>query len=405
MSQWRDIHAKAVILADSVTAGAVYPARPAPGVFPLVTNGYLRLAGQYFILRRYLEHNTTEYAYLFMLPALVAEDISDEEGGGMVRYTYVDTIFTRSDERDVLEAAGAAPKKWTISWFDRVFRAWYPNRIARPFSGGWYRVVGEPSVLPPELGGRIAPRMTPQTTYLLRKFEALCQQASVQCVLVQEPTVPGSERFDMSEMQKAFPGLKFLDIHDYGTFPREAFFDGLHLERAWSQRYLALIQKNVAPLFDQELPEWDGRRLTFASPESLGYFESDAFHTPESWGVWLSKASSLLHFRLREGAPIGTLTIGLAVAPRTGTPELPVQIFLRNNLVWSGALRADGRMRDVAIPVDAKAALAAGPATLRFDLPGTMRPVDLGMGSDDRTLSVGLGYIQLDRSGSVPAQR
>jgi hypothetical protein len=405
MSQWRGVQARAVILADSVTAGAVYAARPAPGVVPLVTNGYLRLAGQYFILRRYLEHNSTEYAYLFMLPALVAEDISDEEGGGMVRYTYVDTIFTRPYERQVLDEAGASPRKWSISWFDRLFRSWYPNHAVRPFWGGWVRVANEPSVLPPEFGGRVPPRLTRQTTYLLREFEKLCQQASVRCVLVQEPTAPGTERFDMSVLQAEFPGMRFLDTHDYGTFPREAFFDGLHFEREWGRRYLSFIQQNIAPLFDHRLPEWDGRRLTLSSPEGLGHIESDAFHNPESWGVWLSKPSSLLRFRFGNDSAVAAIRIGLAVAPRPGAPDTPVAVFLGDERVWNGTLPADGQLRDIAIPLAADTPLVAGDVALRFDVPGTIRPVEMGIGGDDRMLSVGLSYIELDRSRPASPKR
>src|SRR5207253_8184583 len=98
VTRMRGAKLSAIVLSDSVTAPVLFMSTPAPGVLPMATNGYMRLAGQYLLFRRFLEDNETERLYLFAHPSLFALDLSDEEGNGLPRYTYVDSVFTRSDE-------------------------------------------------------------------------------------------------------------------------------------------------------------------------------------------------------------------------------------------------------------------------------------------------------------------
>jgi hypothetical protein len=395
MSQWRGVQAEAVVLADSVTAGAAYPAEPAPGVYPLLTNGYLRMIGQYLTLRRFLEHNSTREAYVFMLPALLVQDVSDDEGGGLARYTYIDTVFTRADEKAILGEAGASPRAWRISFFDRLLKAWYPNRTGNPFTASLSRVD------PASAGGlpaadtapRVSPRLTAQVRHVLGRFAQLCTVREVRCVFIQEPTIPGSERFDMRELGAMFPALTFVDVHDYATFPREAFFDHLHLERQWARRYVALIQANIAPLFATGTRPWDGARVAFNSAEGLSRFTSDAYHNAEAWGTWTSSPQTSLRFVPASTFDGGQLRIGLAVAPDPRTPMKPVAIFLNGQRVWSGEGRADGVVREISFALPAGAISGRATAELRIDVPSAVRPRDAGLGNDDRELAVGLGYI------------
>src|SRR4051812_35553559 len=80
VTQMRNVTAEAIVLADSVTASPAYRATPAPDVHFFLMNGYLRLAGQYLLFRRFLEHNHTKRMFLFVHPTLFILDLPDEQG-------------------------------------------------------------------------------------------------------------------------------------------------------------------------------------------------------------------------------------------------------------------------------------------------------------------------------------
>ena len=394
MSQMRDVHAEAVILADSVTAGAAYLPKPAPGVYPMLTNGYLRIAGNYLIFRRFLEHNTTKNLYFFMVPPMLALDVSNEEGDGFARYTYLDTVFTRPDEVRMMEESGAAPKRKIVSIFERMLKAWYPNRIGNPFALSLFHVEPVDRVPEPFQGTRIPPATTAQVRYFLDRFQEDCKSHGVRCVMVQAPTPRAAPRFDMKAMQQLYPGLTWIDFHDYASFPDEVFPDRSHFDRRASIEYLRLIQTHIAPLFSQEQPAWTGGKVLFSTLDSMGLFFSEDFHNPEPWGVWTSAATVRLRFKagsdLRDGE--FRLAVQLPPDPRSKTPW-QLSVALDGVTVLESSLPPDGQMRELAFSTGETALLAGTVHTLEIRTPQTLQPKAVGLNADLRQLGVGLSYI------------
>jgi len=209
VSKMRDVRARAIILGDSVTQVAAYSFKPAPAVYSLLTNGYLRLAGNYLLFRRFIEHNATKSMYLFVVPSLLSIDVSDTEGGGLARYTYVDSVFTRPEEVKILAEAGATPKRKIVSSFERLLKSWYPNNFSNPFGIGPFGVVPTDRLPQRYEGKRIPPWTTPQVRYFLAAArEGNLTRAARSCG-VRQPTISQS----LKELEAALGGALFRRAH------------------------------------------------------------------------------------------------------------------------------------------------------------------------------------------------
>jgi hypothetical protein len=394
MSQMRGVHAEAIVLADSVTAGAAFLPKPAPGVYPMLTNGYLRIVGNYFMFRRFLEHNTTKNLYFFMVPSMLSLDVSNEEGDGFARYTYVDTIFTRPDEIRMMEETGATPQRKIVSIFERLLKAWYPNRIGNPFALSLFHVEPVERAPEPYQGTRVAPATTPQIRFYLDRFQEDCRSHNVNCVMIQAPTLRIAPRFDMKAMQKLYPGLTWIDFHDYATFPDEAFPDKMHLDRRASIEYVRLIQTHIAPIFSQEQPAWTGGKVLFSTLDGMALFFSEDYHNPEPWGLWTSAASVRLRFKTGSELRDGEFRVSLQLPPdpRSQAPW-PVSIALDGAMMLETPVPPDGRMRELVFKTGQTTLPAGTLHALDIRIPQTLQPKAVGLNTDTRQLGVGLGYI------------
>src|SRR5205085_6700561 len=170
----------AIVLSDSVTAAVVFQAKPAPGVQPMATNGYMRLAGQYLLFRRFIEDNDTKRMYLFAHPSLFALDLSDDEGNGLPRYTYVDSVFTRADEVQILKEAHGTPRRSIEPRFERLLKSWYPNFEPRPFSLEMWPIAVSDLPAERDPGPRPPPPLTFQIRYFLGRFESDCRARGIE---------------------------------------------------------------------------------------------------------------------------------------------------------------------------------------------------------------------------------
>jgi hypothetical protein len=399
VASMRGVDAEAIVLSDSVTTSAAYPARPAPGVYMMLTNGYLRLLGQYLLFRRFLEHNHARHMFLFILPAELIADIPDDTGGGLARYTYVDSVFTRPDERRILDAAGAHPKR-EIEWrFERMLKTWYPDHQSKPFSLDLFRIdpVAEP--VDPDPTPRKRVMLTGQTRYTLERFQESCVEHRVECTLVQVPTRPGVERFDMAELHTRFPGLRFVDMHDFVHYAASAFPDGMHPDRVMGRRYLRRIQAHVAPLFAENDSAWDGSAVAFHDPASLALFSADTFHDPESWGAWSSEASLSMRFRLARDLPPGVLEVAVRAPQLTAEPMQIACLLDGQRMANAASEGMETRTLSLALP----AGLPAGSHRLEVRIPRTVNPRALGISPDARELGPGIVSIAYQpRAGPSP---
>jgi hypothetical protein len=396
VGRMRGVEAEAIVLADSVTASPAYVPRPAPGVYMFLTNGYLRLAGQYLLFHRFLEHNRTKRMYLFVVPAEFFSDIPDDAGDGLGRYLYVDSVFRRADERRILDQAHAHPKREIEARFDLWLKTWYPDHNPRPFSLDMATVA--PSTRPPDPDP--APRgravLTAQSRYVLERFREDCRAHHVECTFVQAPTHPDAPRLDMADLGRRYPGLRFVDMHDYVHYPAASFPDGMHMDRATGNRYLSAIQAYVAPLFASESAPWDGSRASFDHPETLSTFAADSWHATEPWGTWSSEATLAMRFRVSRELKGGALAIAWRALPAP-SGSVPVSFRLDGSEL-AQATSTDAGTRETVLRLGERALAPSRVHTLEIRMPKAVNLQALGVSADARDLGPGVASIAYCRS-------
>jgi hypothetical protein len=392
VTQMSGVAAEAIVLSDSVTAGPAYAPKPAPGVYPMLTVGYLRLAGQYLLFRRFVEDNTTRRMYLFMHPTLLAYDVSDIEGGGLARYTYIDSVFTRPAEKRLLAQAGAAPARPIESRFERLLKTWQANHFPRPFSADLYFVTPSDDAPRRDPAPRLPAPLTPQIRFFLEHFEADCRDLHIECTLVQSPTRPGIPRYDMAALGLAYPGLRFIDTHDFGYFPAAAFPDGWHLDRANGDRYVRMIQRYVGPIFAAADGKWDGSLVEFGHVEAFAVFGADTYHDAEAWGAWSSAPVLRMRFQAAVEMRGGEFRMQLRVPPQPDGAPVPLSVWLDGEEVASARF-PDPAIHTVIFPLGERVLAAGSTHVLEVRVPRAVNLSKLGMSSDPRDLGPGIASI------------
>jgi hypothetical protein len=382
----------AIVLSDSVTAALLFPSKPAPGVLPMATNGYMRLAGQYLLFRRFIEDNDTKRMYLFAHPSLFALDLSDDEGNGLPRYTYVDSVFTRADEVQILKEAHGTPRRSIEPRFERLLKSWYPNFEPRPFSLEMWHVVASDLPAQRDAGPRPPPPLTFQIRYVLGRFEADCRARGIECTIIEEPSRPGEPHYDVGPLRVLFPGLRFVDSHDFVSFPTSSFPDGMHLDYRGLRHYASAIQAHVAKILDDRVPPWDGTRIDFSRTDSVPLFSED-LHGSEPWGAWAGSARVRLRFTAASELSGGEFRVALRVPPQpAGTTGVPVSLWLDGEKRAEKVFPPDINLREVTFKTGATVITPGSTHVLEVRIPRTVNLRAMGISSDPRDLGPGLAY-------------
>ncbi len=296
-----DIHT--IVLGDSVINVATREFLPADGVAIYTTVGSLRLAGQFFLARRYLQNNKPKRIVVGIVPEHFWRAV-DNEGERRVRHTYSDTLFWAWDERFILKQSTDDRPWWASAFYDVLLKSWRspihnmqepPRRAAIPAAVHW-PTVGIETHVPSDNPTRAAQfrdgTILPQNKYLLQAFNDLCKEHQVECILVLEPAPknvfvfgePSYRKFNLN-----YPNLKFVDLNfENGQpiiYPDHAFYDGLHFSGVWNEFYASLLNNRVAPIFKTPTP-WDGRTIAIDQAATKLEFY-DAFQYEKN-GRWVS---------------------------------------------------------------------------------------------------------------------
>jgi hypothetical protein len=321
-----------LLLSDSVTENATFGYVFAPGVYPVMSHGWMRLMGQYLTFRRAVERARLREVVLILLPDVLYTDV-DHEGQGRIRYTYTDTIFTRPDEILLMQQLGYAEAGKRFIWLELFMRSFNPASRALPPRRLTHRDQPRPRETLPlteEARWRHGARATimhdrdlpVQNQKLLQLFASDCARLAIRCRLAISPMAASLPRMNLDRIRPHIPGVELIDLNDGARFPDEAFPDGLHLaEPEWAAYYrsllasLGLVRFGV---FKPDLPAWNGDKLSFAAgPEDPRWVFAAGFHPRESWGVWTSETEAELFVRLPAHAAGRTLRLtGVANARR-----------------------------------------------------------------------------------------
>lgn len=290
-----------LILSDSVTENATAGVAMDSADLPLMTHGWMRLAGQFFLMRRALEQAQIQAVDFFLTPDLLLATV-DEEANGRIRHTYTDTLFTRSDEIADLHRSGDRKAGERLVLFELMYKSLQlgarelAERKANHTSVGRPAETGETSA---ECRRRLVDRaqafshfaIPSQNLYFLERFTETCTLRKLKCRFVIEPIPASVPHVDFSELRKLIPGVELVDVNDFASFPDSAFHDGLHLRSPdWTSFYRTLLLEHDLMSFGSVIPKalpWTGGEISIRADQSDSRIIGTAgFYAPEPWGIW-----------------------------------------------------------------------------------------------------------------------
>ena len=331
-----------LILSDSVTenatAGVVIDATD----LPLLTHGWMRLAGQYFLMRRALDNNAIEAVDLFLTPDLLLANV-DNEGQGRIRHTYIDTLFLRQDEIDTLRQGGDEEAGRQFVFFELLFKALQPAPRDLPMRTLTHAAALRPvetETINEESHLRFQGRakalsnfaITAQNRFFLKLFAETCVQRSVACRMIIEPMPASFPRMSAALLRGLAPGVEVIDVNDFTTFPDSAFRDGLHLRSPeWTAYYRTILSDTHLMKFGSYNPiaqPWSGQTLSFdAEVHDDRLIVGGGVHAPESWGRWTDGTRAEIFVNLGDrDAQQRRLIFGLTALVTKGPQRVAVSI-------------------------------------------------------------------------------
>lgn len=253
-----------ILLSDSVTATPLRGIALSNNVLDMTTNQAISLAGNYFILKRYLQRNKPpREVYLFFIPDLLKNNLDNK-----LTYSYFETIFNRPDEVQLMKALGRNDLYQNSGdFFEKRFES----------INFFKHYHFEPVKLPPRetvvaaiqsdadqsttqrnqsriLNKEIV-AASPISNEFLPKFLELCQQQQIKATLVLEP-LPSIlyEKWFNSELKVHTQKIstqysaRYIDTNLLYNFPDNAYSDGIHLKKKWANFYVHLINERITPI-------------------------------------------------------------------------------------------------------------------------------------------------------------
>ena len=138
-------------------------------------------------------------------------------------------------------------------------------------------------------------------------------------------------------------------------------------------------------------PKYPGPKLHSAvlfAPYQQGsyYLINSSWQEPENWGVWSKGRQSSLHIPSPENA--SSLSFNLRALVNDKHPNQLIEVYVKNRLIKSVALTKDSG-NVIEIPIE-KNDLHSNFLDIDFKFKNPIRPSDLGINEDDRTLAIGL---------------
>jgi hypothetical protein len=290
-----------LILSDSITENATAGISLDSADLPLMTHGWMRLAGQFFLMRRALEQAQIQAVDFFLTPDLLLATV-DEEANGRIRHTYTDTLFTRSDEIADLHRSGDRKAGERLVLFELMYKSLQPGArelaertakhtyVGRPADTGETNVEGRQHLV--DRAKAFSHFEIPsQNLYFLKRFTETCTLRKLKCRFVIEPLPTSVPHLDFSELRKFIRGVELVDVNDFASFPDSAFHDGLHLRSPdWTSFYRTLLSEHDLMSFGSVIPKalpWIGGEIRMRAGQADSRIILTAgFYAPESWGIW-----------------------------------------------------------------------------------------------------------------------
>jgi len=251
-----------ILLSDSVSYGPLSQYKLKENILDLSSNQAISLAGNYFILERYLKaHKAPKKVYLFFIYDLFANNLKSK-----YTYLYFTTVFTKDNEQEILSSIGRSDIYDKLNYFNnrksnikKYFKVFKP-RSKKYFTDIYDLSKTQKKIKLEAFQRRIKhhtnAKLTPFANHFLENIIKLCQEHSIKLTLVVEP-MPQEQHIKFLESalyqhlkQKSNDNFFTLqDSNNYYTFEIEYFRDTIHLLGDFQKKYLDLIDQNIVKLF------------------------------------------------------------------------------------------------------------------------------------------------------------
>jgi hypothetical protein len=256
-----------VIIGDSLAHNAFEKLELKKNILDLSSNQAISLAGDYFLLQRYLKNNQVpKEIFLFAIPDFLHNDLNQSW-----TYSYFETIFTQ--EHEIKEIQSLKSNLFTAGFdLDKYFES-----RKKSLNLGGYKppvrqkhthveekeLIKAPKYTNKMLEARIQKSIVSQKKMeiipkvYLDKIIKLCQDKGIKLTLVIEPLFDecrvifkNSTWYKTLKEKATKKEFIYVDINDFYTFDKSFFkHDGTHIDGKVNQYYQGLLDKHVLDLF------------------------------------------------------------------------------------------------------------------------------------------------------------
>ena len=389
-----------LVLSDSVTENATAAMAFSEDTLPLLTHGWMRLAGQYLMFERVLARGPVHAMDFFMVPDMVVMDV-DDEAQGRIRSTYTDTLFTRGEEIAALRESGDVEAGTHVTFFERAYKSLQPGKRRLPSRQHLFEPAPQPeagslteaarSFLERRYKLLTTRSLSPQNQYFLTRFSDTCRDRKVTCRFIIEPSPESMPRIDIEKVKRFAPAVEVVDVNDMVRFPDAAFVDGMHLKPDWAAFYLTLLTEHgllhpARTLPVGQLPDWSVTPVAFSGSDVALVLQD--MHPSETWGRWTNGRHALVSFRLPAKPARVDLVLDVSVLARKGPQR--VDLSVNATPLCSRELESGDARIACSLPED----LAGRGVTLKVETSYASSPSEWGE-PDSRSLGIGLRTLSL----------
>lgn len=264
----QNVDKEIIILGDSVANGAFKNLILNDNILDLTSNRAIAIAGNYFLLKRYLEHNQApKKLYLFAIPEFFNNDLNEP-----YTYLFFETVFTKEDE--IKEIKKIKPTLYSSKniidkYFERRSKALFNKEVYVPTQRSKFVNVNESEILNnfeisnKGINNRIDSykktlnHFEKLTNVYLNKFKELCAKEKIEFYIVLEP-MP-------LEMQQLFYESKtynylvshsynLIDVNKLYRFGNNHFLhDSVHFSGKANQYFQKVIDKKIIDIFKDDI--------------------------------------------------------------------------------------------------------------------------------------------------------
>jgi len=254
-----------IILGDSLAVNSFTSLSMHDLILNLSSNAAISLAGNYFILKKYLSSNQMpKNVYLFLVPEILTNDLNNQHA-----HSYYQTVFIEEEQIEEMNKIDSSIFKNKKNKIDKYIESRKNsfinfNKYSLPIRHK-NKDINEQDLKKDKdfrfsyIQNRIKKadknlnqsiKLIPQV--YLDKIISLCKFNNIKCTIAIEPLPQNLNRvFLDSKVYKHIKNLEIniLNINDYFTFKNEYFYDGVHIRGDINSYYQNLIDKHILDIY------------------------------------------------------------------------------------------------------------------------------------------------------------